>query len=423
MNCQLEHAVNITDGSSVNHQPSFMLFDLMTGGHHAFYIKHIVHHWMAIERQENLYILVAPEFFSKHADVVESAVASENIYFVAVSPTEMATISNRQNLLKSMFQEWKIYCQYARKFQITHALLMYYDLFQMPIALGGKSPCDFSGIYFRPTFHYPTFDNYQFSLSDYVRQLRQKLLLGLVLRNPRLKTLFSLDPFAVKHMKRLRGRARVAHLPDPMELHQVEQSEIVRVQQSLAIEPDRQIFLLFGSLHERKGVQQVLDAMCLLPPEPAKKVCLVFVGKITSSNPDAILHQIAMIRQTTAVQIVVRDHFVPDQDVQTYFQLADFILAPYQRHVGMSGIVLQAAAARKPVLASDYGLIGQIVSDNNLGYLVDSSSPSAIAQLMTQCVSQLDARPYDFESSAMLIQQHDAKEFAVNLVDRMLASK
>ena len=63
-----------------------------------------------------------------------------------------------------------------------------------------------------------------------------------------------------------------------------------------------------------------------------------------------------------------------------YFQIADVVLAPYQRHVGMSGILLLAAAANKPVLCSNYGLMGEMVRRYHLGLTVDSSQPQEIAK-------------------------------------------
>ena len=46
----------------------------------------------------------------------------------------------------------------------------------------------------------------------------------------------------------------------------------------------------------------------------------------------------------------------------------------------MSGILVRAAAAQKPVLSSGFGLMGEITRLYELGLTVDSSIPAQIAE-------------------------------------------
>jgi glycosyltransferase involved in cell wall biosynthesis len=54
-----------------------------------------------------------------------------------------------------------------------------------------------------------------------------------------------------------------------------------------------------------------------------------------------------------------------------------------------------AAAAQKPVLGTDYGLMGELVKRYQLGIAVDSTQPAAIAagiqQFLTGAVQGIDA--------------------------------
>ena len=356
-----------------------MLFDLSIKGHHPSYIQHLIKYWQKQHFNGHLDIVVSPAFFKEHSDVVE--LQNGNVSFTAISSEEEAILSSRKSKIKRNlrnFYEWKIFCNYAQLLNTTHALLMYFDTCGLPLALGANSPCPFSGIYFRPTFHYNQFDGYQPSWKDQVQQLREKFILSRITRNPQLQTLLSLDPFAVEHLNKFNSQAQAVHLPDPVEeIPYNDEITSSSIKEDLAIEPGRQVFFLFGAITARKGIYQLLEALNLLPDELCQKLCLLIVGE---SGIKAELEKIiGDISQTKPVQIISRYEFIPDQEMQAYCQMVDVILAPYQRHVGMSGILLLAAAAGKPVLSSNYGLMGQMVRRYSLGLAVDSTVPEEIA--------------------------------------------
>jgi glycosyltransferase involved in cell wall biosynthesis len=92
--------------------------------------------------------------------------------------------------------------------------------------------------------------------------------------------------------------------------------------------------------------------------------------------------------------------------------MADVILAPYQRHVGMSGILLLAAAAQKPVLSSNYGLMGEIVRRYELGLTVDSTEPKEIAKGLTRFLVEDSDKLCDRAKMKSFAEQNSAEEFA-----------
>jgi glycosyltransferase involved in cell wall biosynthesis len=145
--------------------------------------------------------------------------------------------------------------------------------------------------------------------------------------------------------------------------------------------------LLFGGVDGRKGIYQLLDAIQLLPMEVCKHFCLLLVGQPHPTDHVNIHQQITTLCENRQLQAIEHYDFIPEADVPTYFQLADVILATYQRHVGMSGILLLAAAAGKPVLSSDYGLMGELTRRYQLGLAVDSNQPTEIAKALTMLLS------------------------------------
>ena len=169
-------------------------------------------------------------------------------------------------------------------------------------------------------------------------------------------------------------------MPDPVQIYDRAEPQLEELRQSLGIDAGRQVFLLFGELTARKGIYEILDAVEMLPPDLSQKLCLLLIGPLGREEKELVQARIVEITKSRPIQIIGRHEFVTDRDVQPYFQIADVILAPYQRHIGMSAILVRAAAAQKPVLSSDFGLMGEVTRRYGLGLAVDSTAPDEIAK-------------------------------------------
>ena len=318
---------------------------------------------------------------------------------------------SKLNRIWRNFQEWQLMCQYASKLKPSHSIVLYFDTYFLPLVLlKATPPCSFSGIYFRPSFHYPQFSSYSPSRWDSWQQWREKFLLGKILSNPKLQNLFCLDPFAIKYIEQFDQKKKAVHLPDPVEQYQSPELKPASIKEKLGVDSHRQVFLLFGAINGRKGIYQLLEAILQLPHQLCQQLCLLIIGE--SSVAEHLETQIAVVCQAKPVQIIRRYEFISDREVQAYFQLADVILAVYQRHVGMSGILLLAAAAGKPVLSSNYGLMGEIVRYYHLGLTVDSTQPGEITAGLTNFLRSSTANFCDPTQMKAFVQANSAQKFA-----------
>lgn len=363
-----------------------MLFDLSVGGHHAVYIQHLLRYWCERGLPGHLDIVVLPKFMQQHSEVVEIAATcpQKTINFVSIAPEEAAALKPRNyslNRALRAFQEWQLLDKYAAALKTSHCLIMYFDTCDYPLILGAKLSCPFSGIYFKPIFHYSDFANYVPSWKTRLQEWRQKLSLLRILHTSQLQTLFCLDPFVSVYLDKFHSHVKAVNLPDPVQIYSSSKFQLEELRKGLTIEPKRKVFLLFGSLTDpRKGCQQIIKAISKLPSALSEKLCVVFVGEADPVERAPLEAQIADVCQSRPVQILCRYEFVPEEDVSVYFHLADVVLATYQRHIGMSGILMLAAAAQKPVLSSNYGLMGEIVRQYKLGLTVDSTLPEEIVK-------------------------------------------
>jgi glycosyltransferase involved in cell wall biosynthesis len=419
--------------------PRPMLFSPWYFGHHPTYLRHLILDWYQQKFLGTLSIVVMPSFLDNHPDIValtETALAEtgaaidltlepvepkSGVQLVAMTNEEQADLESRSSGWQRALAQYELIVRYTTQLRASHCLLMHLDSCLLPLVLGRKLPCAFSGIYFRPTFHYRHFAHYSPSWKEQLQHWRERLFLARLLAHPQLKTLFCLDPLAVAPINQQGSSSRPAavHLADPVCLTLAPNQQVEQLRQRLEIEPGRQVYLAFGSLAEgRKGTEQLLEALALLPLQLCQKLCLLLVGEPFPDRQALLETWLAPLRQTLPIQIVTRFGYLPEPEVPLFFQLSDAVLAPYQKHAGMSGILLQAAVAQKPILSSNYGLMGELVQQYGLGLAVDTTVPSEIARGLAQLIRELSTN----ESPEQLLSEMLSEPFAGDL-DRINSTR
>jgi glycosyltransferase involved in cell wall biosynthesis len=234
-----------------------------------------------------------------------------------------------------------------------------------------------------------------------LRDLRKDFFYRLMLRNPALGRVLSLDPFFPAYAARRYAKGqKVQHLPDPAHPVAPLASNANAALPSAILPRDRVTFLLFGYLTERKGPLVVLDALERVSPAVAARIGVLLAGRVDPALRDRLDE--ARRRLTVLnpkLWLDIDDRRLDDSELEGLIRRSSVVLAPYQRFVGSSGVLLWAARAGRPVLAHEYGLVGRLTRDHRLGLAVDSSSPAAVAAAITQ-MAQLGPSTFVDRASA-----------------------
>ncbi|MGB5709464.1 MAG: hypothetical protein WBM44_00950 [Waterburya sp.] len=273
----------VKESASTTKRQRVMAFELQTGGHHPSYIRNFAEQWVNHSLPAEIDFVVTPQFFKLHADVVESVnnLNKKSIRIHSISDEEEKQLQSSAFLPERYGYGWKLFCNYAQKLNADRALLMYSDYFQLPIILGQSSPCPFSGIYFRPTFHYSQFANYRPDIWENLKAFRKKILLKRMLKIKQLEVLFCLDPIVVEYiLQNFNTHAQIRRIPDYFVRYKTPPGHIEELRSELGIESGRTVLSLIGSLDHRKGPQQLLAAIENLSPDIQNKLCLLLVGKL-----------------------------------------------------------------------------------------------------------------------------------------------
>lgn len=389
-----------------------LVFEPDVEGHSQEWLQHLVD-FVADNDQTAAIAVLAPPALCATLSRSMPTVADGRIRFIAMSPREVKLCGHR-SLSLAAFARWWVMRRYLARSGADMGLFLCLDLLSLPLAFGlGTSGKPLAGILFRPSVHYASLGDYRPGLGERLRDLRKDLFYRLMLRNPSVATILSLDPFFPAHAaNHYRHGGKVRALPDPA--HPAADAPRISAATSV-LPPDRVAFLLFGYLTERKGPLMVLDALRLLPQRIAGRVAVLLAGRVDPAIRDAIeSRRQALACEQPDLWLSVDDRRLDRDELDRLVNESAVILAPYQRFVGSSGVLLWAARAGRPVLAQSFGLVGRLTRDHRLGRVADSSNP---ANLAAEIERMVDGGPQSF------IDQSSAADFAASRTPQRFASQ
>lgn len=360
---------------------TLLIFEPDAQGHQREWLEHLIDHAAAIAPDATLWIVAAPELQPALA-----ARLNDRVRLLVLKPGE-AALCRHSSLLISGFARWWLMRRYARRVKADACHFLALDHLSLPLAMGlGVGRRRLSGILFRPSVHYGVIGPYSPSLAERLRDMRKTLLYRLMLRHRDLSTVLTLDPYFTRHAEiHYAGGAKLRNVPDPVYPVGPVANDIDAASYFPA---DRQGFLLFGYLTERKGILVLLDALARLGAETASKVSVLLAGRLDPVIRDEVVARCnALAESSPRLVLNLADRWFDGAELDALVLHSAVVLAPYQRFVGSSGVLLWAARAGRPVLAQDFGLIGRLVEDNHLGLTVDACDPASLAAGITRMVA------------------------------------
>ena len=418
--------------------PRLALFEFGHFGHRPYHLALLIKAWKKRSGNDELAVVVTPRFAAAHADVL--ALAAET----AGPPVRCVVLSDRDDALLATARQrtavptadfakarlapddwsrrhWEVFNRYAAQLRPAHSLLMYLDAYLLPIAMAQPTAGAFSGIFFRPSYHYPPAAGPADLKAETLQKMQERFLIARMLKHPSLSRVFCLDPtFVAQH--RTTSGAPVLALADPIELPRDLPADggTDDLRARFGIESGRKAFLFFGALDDRKGTWQLLAALKRLPDETCRQFCLLLVGTPPADRTPQLQKCLADLAAAKPLQIVTQLAFVTDAEMWAYFRAADAVLAVYQRHVGMSGISLWAAAFQKPLLTQDYGVLGALAKAHRLGQVTDTTDPEAIAAALTAMVAGDPQSLCDRAAMQRFAESNDAAIYSDTLYRHLL---
>ena len=347
-------------------------------GHAQEWLQHLAE-FVAADVTAAAISIVAPAALCTALSRSMPVAADGRVRFIALTPRELKLCTDR-SLSIAAFARWWTMRRYLARTGADFGFFLSIDLLCLPLALGlraGGKPI--AGVLFRPSVHYHALGKYRPSAAERLRDLRKDLLYRLMLRNPSVRTVLSLDPFFPTHAElHYNHGMKVRPLPEPPIMVPSDGGAAPAVDFAPA---GRVGLLLFGYLTERKGPLAVLDALRLLPAHISRRTALLLAGRIDPTIESAIKERCsALAREQPELWLRIEDRWLNRAELANLVERSDVVLAPYQRFVGSSGVLMWAARAGRPVLAQEFGLVGRLTRDHRLGAVANSSDPAGLAR-------------------------------------------
>ena len=393
-----------------------MLFDLYSNGHHATYVRQLCNYWIDHPNDGKLSVVLS-EKYAKHHKELLAFIRSKQVERLSLHLVSGLILNENGGGIRNLLMNDRLLGKVARlfieKLRVTHVIFLYMDHLQLSLITGlrFKNQVELSGILFKPTLHYSALGYPAATFKEKLKYTRKKILLRYALRNKHMRSIFSLDPYAVPYLEKLSNKITCIALPDGyIQTPAIENP--VAIKRKHGIEPHRRIALFFGVVSERKGICKVFESLGELSISAQKKLCLLIVGLALKKQSGLIMKNISEMHSTNEVQIVWINTFVPDEIIQDYFRCADIALVTYQRHVGSSHVLIRAASEGIPVVGPNYGLVGKYIVRHHLGSAIDTSRAGVIAETLDDWVENGTLESFNIENARAFADRNKAGQFA-----------
>jgi len=141
--------------------------------------------------------------------------------------------------------------------------------------------------------------------------------------------------------------------------------------------------LFFGNIEPYKGVDLLLRAFALLPPELLGKSRLLIAGRPGRGTPElqTLAHTLGIYHRVTW-----QLGFVAEKEVGSLFRSATLAVLPY-REIDQSGVLMTAIAFDKAIVASRVGGIPETIQDQVHGLLVEPGNIPRLAAALSSLLS------------------------------------
>ncbi len=340
---------------------------------------------------------------------------------LALTEREVALCTHRRLAISGLARWWTMR-RYLDRTGGRHGLFLELDHLTLPLALGlpmGRGRA-VSGILFRPSVHYRHGTG---RTGERLRDLRKAWLYRLMLRRGAVQRVHTLDDgFPAYARATYPGGDKVVTLVDPA-FPPLEPSEGDRYLAERAPE-GRTLFVLFGVLSERKGVLALMRALALMDPTTASRTAVIVAGEVDPTIRDELDAAIASLRRLQpALWLHLEPRFLKSGEIAALIDRCDAVLAPYQRFVGSSGVLMWAASRGRPVIAQDYGLVGRLVRDRGLGLTADTSDAASLARALAAAVGLQRGQLADPDRLAAFAAGLTPDAFAAAILDPILPAR
>ncbi len=203
----------------------------------------------------------------------------------------------------------------------------------------------------------------------------------------------------------------VVKLFHPIYDHYGDKIEQAVAKKELGWDPDTCYLLFFGLIRRYKGVDMLMEALAKVKMDRPLK--LYIAGEIyeVEKKYTSLIEKLNL-----EDKIILRNAYIPNEDVPKLFCAADAIVLPY-RSATQSGVVPIALHFERPILVTRVGGLSEIIEHHGVGHVCDSDIDSLAAQLQAYLDNQIELKSDFGPIKSELSWQEFYNQFIAQLSD------
>jgi len=228
------------------------------------------------------------------------------------------------------------------------------------------------------------------------RTVKSRILSKLVQRGMRsglFKKLLFLDHGVIDHARKMVGTSGVpviGRAVDPW-------SSFPALEDVRPPDKASKTLLLFGAHSRRKGT---LLAMRMFEqfPDRLNHFSLLIAGPVRDDIREEFDELMGRL-EANGADVEVIDRYFEDQESWGLFHRSDMVLCPYLDFHGSSNVIIRAAAFGLPVVGPDFGYLGELISEKDLGSIYQAQEPESLLTAVEEVARRLEKAPRAFTKS------------------------
>lgn len=174
-----------------------------------------------------------------------------------------------------------------------------------------------------------------------------------------------------------------------------------------------------GRLHPQKGQADLLRAFALLDPGLRSASRVLLAGGASPGHERQAEELAALARDLGIAERVSLLGFVAD--TRDLIASLDLLVLPATRAEGLGGVLLEAMAARVPVLSTRAGGTAEVVDDEETGLLVPPQQPAALARALARLLGDPQLRRRLGAAGRRAVEQRFGADSMARQVERIYA--
>jgi glycosyltransferase involved in cell wall biosynthesis len=343
-----------------------LLFDWFAGGHHELYLERF-----AAALGETFDVTIAA------ADVALDRIGGEGLDYYPLGEQRPVVDTSRywsSGTRSTARRELTLFRRAVEDTGAAHTIHMFADGVLRWLARTEESRSQLTLLLFRPRLHYRSLYGTHLGPRDTAAAWAFERVLAGWRKRRDAHAILTLDPDAATRWSA--GRGAGAHwVPEPP------------IDASAPVARQERPFdwVLFGSLSPRKGIDLLAEAVA----KGAAGKSLLLAGRPDPGYGEQVQALAARMR-SAGVNVELRTELLSDSEALETLARAKCAVMPYPRHLGMSRVLVEAATVGTPVVVNDWGLLGHLVRQHDLGLAVDADDPQALNEALMAMTNGAD---------------------------------